>query len=482
MSHFYFIALIGSRLIGVLAALILSHTMTSHDFGQFSLINTNALAIQMIAGSWLVSIANRSMVSTEGTINRTMMSAIMMAMVIISNAVLAAGIGYSVIHPEQSWIILATAALALSFIIYEMVLALNNALGHEAAYASFATYRNILALALGLGLVLIGVGPLGPVFGLLISTSICLALLPGARRIWSGARPSWNALSLLRPHLGHGLAGACALGIYILVNAPSRNIFAQQFGADISGIWTLCSDLSYGPLAVIGNAYGLSQIRLIYISAAAADATSLMRRARSLIETSLTLIVPYSIGAVLFAQDAVRLMLAQAQVDMAVKIVIPATLQGCALLILYCLTSVMLARRRFWLVGLMVLTVAVAATIGAWVGTGIVDSSQLAMAGSAGAVGLWLIWGISNGVFHVRWRELVKLSFASAAMWASATGTMAALDFLEAGRTMWIVAAGVSVLAFAGTAIWLRLSGFTDMLPPVVQRHFPHLANQIDDD
>lgn len=482
MQPLYFLALFGSRLITVLSTLIFSHAMTTYAFGQFALINTNALAMQMVAGSWLVSIASRAMVSTDGQIDRAMMSAIMTAMFIIAGTITAVGMTYGALYPDQSWIAISTAALATAFIIYEMLLALKNALGREAAYASFAIYRNILALALGLGLVLIGVGPLGPVFGLLISTSICLALLPGARRIWSGARPSWNALRLLRPHLGHGLAGACALGIYILVNAPSRNIFAQQFGADISGIWTLCSDLSYGPLAVIGNAYGLSQIRLIYISAAAADATSLMRRARSLIETSLTLIVPYSIGAVLFAQDAVRLMLAQAQVDMAVKIVIPATLQGCALLILYCLTSVMLARRRFWLVGLMVLTVAVAATIGAWVGTGIVDSSQLAMGGSAGAVGLWLIWGISKGVFHVRWRELVKLSLASAAMWASATGTMAALDFLEAGRTMWIVAAGVSVLAFAGTAIWLRLSGFTDMLPPVVQRYFPHLANQIDDD
>ncbi len=482
MQPLYFLALFGSRLITVLSTLIFSHAMTTYAFGQFALINTNALAIQMVAGSWLVSIASRAMVSTDGQIDQAMMSAIMTAMFIIAGTITAVGMTYGAIYPDQSWNAISTAALAMAFIIYEMLLALKNALGRESAYASFAIYRNILALALGLGLVVIGVGPLGPVFGLLISTSICLALLPGARRIWSGARPSWKALSLLRPHLGHGLAGACALGIYILVNAPSRNIFAQQFGADTSGIWTLCSDLSYGPLAVIGNAYGLSQIRLIYISAAAADATSLMRRARSLIETSLTLIVPYSIGAALFAQDAVRLMLAQAQVDMAVKTVIPATFQGCALLILYCLTSVMLARRRFWLVGLMVLTVAIAATIGAWVGTGIVDSSQLAMAGSAGAVGLWLIWGISNGIFHVRWRELVKLSLASAAMWASATGTMAALDFLEAGRTMWIVAAGVSVLAFTGTAIWLRLSGFTEILPPVVKRHFPHLANQIDDD
>lgn len=477
MQPLYLLALIGARLISIASLLILSHVMTAHAFGQFSLINTNALAIQMIAGSWLVSIANRTMVSAEGAIDRAMMAALLAAMLIITGIVLVAGLAYGAMHPAMSWTALATAALAIAFIIYEMALALKNAIGQEAAYASFAIYRNVLALALALGLVLAGSGPLGPVMGLLAATVFSLAFLPGTRRLWTIARPSWAELKLLRAHLGHGLAGGVALGIYILVNAPSRNLFAEQFGAGISGIWILCSDISYGPLAVLGNAYGLSQIRLIYIAATAGDASSLRLRARALLESTISIAVPYSIGACLFARQAVNLLLSQEQTQIAATIVVPATLQGAALLVLYAMTSVMLALRRFWLVGAMVVTVAVAALAGASLGSDIISGAFASMSGSAATVGIWLIWGQATGLFQIRLSELAKLAFASVAMWVTAIAVMFALEQLSVGGANWIVTAFISGIAFAATAILLNISGFIDMLPPTFQRYLPRQAN-----
>jgi hypothetical protein len=421
------------------------------------------------------------MVSTNGAIDRTMMAAVMAALLVVNITVLAAGITYSAMHQERAWITLATTVLALAFIMYEVVLALKNAIGQEAAYASFAICRNVLSLALGVWLVVEGYGPLGPVFGLLIATTLPLVLLPGARRIWSSARPSWAALERIRPHLGHGLAGGIALGTYILVNAPTRNLFAQQFGANISGIWTLCADLSYGPLAVLGNAYGLSQIRLIYLSASSGDTASLQRRARALLESMLALTLPYSIGAYLFAQDGVKLLLVPSQGDIAATIVVPATLQGASLLLLYSLTSIMLAWRRLWLVVVMVSTVAIATTLGASARSSIVGSTHAAMDGSLCAIGFWLVWGLVTGFFHVRWLELAKLMLASMTLWASATVTMMALKFLKVGNAGWMAAIGMSGICFAAMAIWLRLSGFTNMIPPAIRRFIPHLASQSDD-
>lgn len=481
MQQLYFLALVGTRLISVLSMLILSHVMTTEAFGQFALINTNALAVQMVAGSWLVSIANRSMVSAQGNIDRTMMAAIMAAMLIITGAALATGVIYGALHPTLGWMALATAALATAFIAYEMALALKNAIGQAAAYATFAMYRNVLALVLGLAFVLGGSGPLGPVIGLLIATAIPLVSLPNARLIWTSARPSLAALRHIRPHLGHGLAGGIAFGIYIIVNAPGRNIFAQHFGTSVSGIWTLSADLFYGPLAVMGNAYGLSQVRLIYLSASAGDSAALQRRARALIEFTLVLGVPYAIGCCLFARDAVRLLFPQEQASIAAAIVVPAAVQGAALLLLYSLTSVALAWRRFWLVAVMVLTVAAAATGGALVGSGIVGGAHAAMAGSVGAVMFWLAWGVAVGLVHVRWGELAKLALASAVLWASAMATTMVLGYFGARTGVWIASAGVGSICFAASALWLRLSGFIDMLPPAMRGYIPYLTRQSDD-
>lgn len=481
MQPFYFLAVVGSRLISVLSMLMLAHIMTANAFGQFALINTNALAIQMVAGSWLVSLANRAMTSSGDTIDHTMLAAIMTALLIVASTVLMAGMAFGATHPEQGLIPLTTAVLALVFILYEMVLALKNAMAKEAAYARYAIYRNVLSLALGVGLVLAGIGTMGPVLGLLIASTLPLVLLPDTRRIWNNAHPSWAALGHMRPYLRHGLAGGVALGAYILVNAPNRNLFAHQFGVEVSGIWTLCADLSYGPLAVVGNAYSLSQVRLIYLSASIGDTASLRYRARALVESTLVLVLPYSIGAYLFANNVVKLLLPKEQADIAATIVVSAALQGAALLLLYNLTSIMLARRRYWLVVVMVLTVAAAATAGASTSSGIVQGAHAAMAGSVGAVGFWLAWGLANKFFHVNLRELAKLAFASAIFWATARCAELVLLYLGAENASWYVALGISIISYVYAAIWLKISGFTNMIPQAIRRRFPHLVHNIDE-
>lgn len=465
MRSIYLLAVVATRLISVVSMLILSHVMTANAFGQFALINTNALAIQMVAGSWLVSITQRAMVSEDRSIDRAMMAAITAATLVLVSVVSISGLTFAVIHPDAGLLAIFTVALAIVFIIYELTLALENAVGNEVAYASFAMSRNVIALIAGVGLVLIGLGAFGPVVGLLIATAFPLAVLPGARRIWTSVTPSLAALRHIRPHLGHGMAGGVALGTYILVNAPSRNIFAQEFGTSMSGVWTLCADLFNGPLVVLGNAYALSQVRLIYISASTGNLRDLRLRSREMMEVSLTLALPYAIGATLFASDVVKFLFSDGQVELAASVVVPAAVQSAALLVLYGLTSVALAWRRYWLVGSMVLSVAASATIGASVGLDFVGSAHASMAATVGSVAAWLCWTWGTGLICFRWREFVKLAIASSVLWLAAMGTSHALVGVGLGGQIWILVAGASGAAFAIAAIWLRLSGFMRLLP-----------------
>ena len=482
MRPLYLLALLGTRLVSVLSLLVLSHLMTPKAFGEFTLINTNALAAQMILGSWLSSIVTRSMASRNGDVNPNMMAAITSAVLIVSAITLGASIVYGCMYPDQFWGALMTAILASSFIIYDTALAIKNAMGRESAYAAFALSRNLLAFIVATFLVIVGTGSFGPVVGLLIGTLTPLIFLSGTRRLWLNAKLSMRALRHLSPYLSQGLSGALVLGIYILVNAPIRNLIAQEFGVAAAGVWTLCSDLFYGPLAIVGNAYSLSQIRLLYLAAAALDEEAMRRRAQALMEFTLAIAVPYVIVCEMFAEDVVGVIISPHQAGLAANIVTAAASQGGAVLVLYSLTSIALARKRFWLVASMVATTALSVTIaafaGALAGAGLANTARWASWACLFVVLVWLVWSAATNLVTIRRRELTKLFFASSALWLASMGSSEVLSLTLGISVNWIFPALAGAVAFLVTALVLNLSGFIEMLPLVLQRHIAHLVKK----
>lgn len=461
MQPLYLIASIGTRLIGVLSMLVLAHLMTPIAFGQFMLVNTNALVLYMLAGGWLISIANRTLVSDRDIADRQMMSAILSAALLVVTIISCAGAVYVLQQPEHIWSAPATIALATAFIIFDVTLAVNNALGREAAYARLALYRSVLAFGLSVLLVLSGAGQYGPVAAWLIGTAAAIVLSPSVRAIWSNARPSWASLQRMRRHLPIGLAGALMLGIYILANAPTRNIIAHFFGKSASGVWTLVADLFYGPLAVIANGYALSRTRAMYLAAEIDDQDALADHARALLEFFLTIAVPYGILGALFAADAMRLVLSDAQALLAADVAPPAAIQSGVLIVLYSLVFVALTRKRFYVVATMVSTTALAASVSATAGGNLYEAAHYSLAGTSAAVMFWLAWSVAQGLVRLRGREAGKLALASSALWIVAEAVSRVLP-TPGG---WIAAALAGAAAFVGVAMVFRLAGFIDALP-----------------
>lgn len=472
MSKFYLISVVGTRLIGVITILILSHIMPPFSFGKFALINTNALLLQMVFGSWLVSIASRALVTDGNVIDREMMSAILSVVLVLVAVILSGAAALGVLHPDMGVHVIATAVLAIAFIIYDTTLAAKNALGREAAYATFAVYRNAFALVLSVVFVLLGLGFLGPVAALLVGTAIPLLLLPSARAIWGNAKPSLAALARVRQHLAWGLSGGLTLGIYILVTAPARNIIADHFGASAVGIWILGADLFFGPLVVIGNAYALSQVRLIYLAAAASDLIALDRRARELMEFTLTLAIPYCVGGLLFAEEAFRFVLSDDQARLAAGIATAAAIQGPALLILYSLASIVLARHRFWLVAAQVVSVMLLVAVAAHAGDSFLKAVYFSAGMSVATVLVWLIGSLTVGLVRVRGKEIAKLIVASSIFLGVSFVALQLLQFPGA----WIIAALGGLACFAAVAVGLRIDGFIAALPPTLRQRFPSRA------
>lgn len=468
MRPFYLAAVFGTRLISVLSVLLLSHIMSRQAFGEFTLINTNALLIQMVLGSWLVSIANRALVNDQDSVDEAMMAAISCAMLLMIAVALVTGLLYVTFNAGQAGQILATVSLASLFMGYDVTLAVKNAVGREAIYASFALSRNLLVLAISAGLVFAGAGVLGPVTGLAIGTALPIIMIPSIRRMWSDVRPSWRSLKRLNTHIGFGVGGGFLLGVYILVNAPTRNIFAYHLGEAATGVWSLCSDLMYGPLAVVGNGYALSQIRLIYLAVAAGNDELLARRTRELFEFTLAIAMPYAVGGYVFASDLMGLVLPEKQVLAAKSIAAPAAIQSALILVLYSLATIALARGRFVVVILMVISTACAAALPCAFGRSAADMASLATGGTSAAVLFWASWSSASGLVRLRPREMGKLILSVAILGSLAKLAQTLLD-IPGG---WILAALVGSAAFICVAVWLKLEGFGAVLPKAVRERF----------
>ena len=461
MRPLYLIAVVGTRLITVLSTLSISYLLSPADFGYYALIITNALFVQMLFGAWLTSIANR-VLATDRALDRDAMSAIASGFMLVTVAVAGAFLAYSLATSTNGFRLVLVASLAFTLIFYDTTLAIQNAAGHELAYARLAMLRNCLAFMLSIAFILCGTGFPGAVAGQILGTVIPITAMPSIIQLWAAVRPSYSAFATLRRHLSLGVAGAATLGIYILANAPSRNIMEHTVGAANVGIWALCSDLFYGPLAVIANAYGLSQVRLLYLAAHADDEKTLARHARGLVEFTLAVAVPYAIGGVFFARQIVALVFPTAQAANAADIVVPAVLQGAALLVLYSLASVALARQRFGLILSMVSMTAGVATLAVFFGGALERMAWASSLASIGSVSFWLAWNTACGYVRLRLVELGKLLAASIAL----IGAAVLADHLLAFPGGWMLALLFAGSAFAITALLLGLAGLLDTLPP----------------
>lgn len=464
MRPLYLIAVVGTRLITVLSTLSISYLLSPAEFGYYALICTNALFVQMLFGAWLTSIANR-VLATDHVLDRDAMSAIGSGFVVVAVAVVGAFLVYSLTTSTYGFRLVLVAALAFTLIFYDTTLAIQNAAGREMAYARLSMSRNCLAFVLSIAFILAGAGFPGAVGGQILGTVVPVAATPSIIRLWTAVRPSFTAFATLRRHLSLGVAGAATLGIYILANAPSRNIMEHTVGAANVGIWALCSDLFYGPLAVIANAYGLSQVRLLYLAAQSGDENTLARHARGLIEFTLAVAVPYAIGGVFFAPQIVTLMFPTGQAANAAHVVVPAVLQGAALLVLYSLASVALARRQFGLILAMVSTMAGMATLAVWSGGTLERMAWASSLASVSSVGFWLTWNAARGYVRPRIAELSKLLAASIALAGVAAISVRLLGFPGGWMVALILAAGT----FTFAALLLGLGGLLDTLPPGIR-------------
>lgn len=467
MHPFYLAAVIGTRLITVVCLLILSHQMAADEFGIFTLVITNALALQMAFGSWLSSLATRLLVHDTAAPELKTLSAIATAAALVIGLYLLAAFGVTIAGVGPASHVLGTAGLAASLLVYEITLAILNAAGIELKYAAFALTRNVSALIGSICLVWIGFRANGAIIGQIAASWVAICCTPSAFRTWRSARLSFGALLVFRSQVRLALAGSITLGIYIIVNAPVRNLVTHKLGFEVAGVWSLSGDIFYGPLNLLASAYILSKLRVMYIDEREGNEGALIVHARQLMNFALGLALPYLIGGMLFAPAIARVVLPLSLRSSGALLAPYSVAQGSLILILYCLATIALVHRRLGQLVTVAISTAIFPSLCLFLwGDTTAHAAVATVAGLAVAVAGAAALSVADGLFRPDWTELGKLALASSGLWLASALCRAVFAFPGSEVAAALVGTGV----FVATAAWLRLAALFELVPPWLWR------------
>lgn len=462
MRPLYLVAVISTRLITVFSMLIISYISSPIEFGKYTLITTNSLLLQIIIGSWITSIASRQLVS-ENEVNKEIFSSIASASLAVSAITIAISVIYISIFGinEKSISFAATALLAVSIFLFDTTLSAKNALGKENEYMRLSIVRNTVSLLLSVTFVMCGLGYLGAAAGQIFGTLISIASSHSSIEMWKNASISINYFKKIIKHIQLGIAGAAMLGIYIFINAPSRNIIGKYVSVSGSGAWALSSDLFYGPIAILGNAFALSQMRLLYLAVESNKKDESSIYARDLIEFTLAIVTPYTIGGMFFSHEIVKLVFSENQNHEMTQIVRQSIIQGASILILYNLASISIAFKKNYTTFAMIGSAAIMTAIATSFGKTLYQMTLFSSVTCSIVVFSWLIILNRRRFLQIRISEIGKLFTSSLSLIVFALATMPILSF----QYGWIFSMIISGFAFIVTAIWVKLAGIQHLLP-----------------
>lgn len=257
---------ISNRIIVLATVLIMAHLLPAISFGRYSLITSNALLIQIVAGGWLFSSVGKNLSTAKLGRRKALFSNIVASLGFIFAALFVLVLGYAVSPFPQIALEEFTIALGLAFslIVYEVVQAAQNALDMHKRYAYVALARNLLILIFSAFAVIIG-------FNIYVVLAIQLLLNISPIAIAINDKNIKNNISrrlisgrLIFDDMKFGFSGSLLFGLYIMLGAIARNIIAGILGVELAGKFGLIMDLMFAPLVLASSALSLSTMPELY--------------------------------------------------------------------------------------------------------------------------------------------------------------------------------------------------------------------------
>lgn len=328
MNFSYLFAVVANRAVGLIYLLALSYLVSIAEFGNYSLIATNALLAETIFGVWLVTAATRQLALRTGEVHTEDLAFItkIAGWIILAELLLlflAIGFAYVTTNSDIIPILIFVGLWSIGNLLFDIVLAAQNALGHSSGYLSISLSRIIIGAILSLMLVQFGFGAFGAATGQILGIVIATGT---SKAFWTLWRPVIGllgstkvSLSAVKDMLQFGFVGALVLGIYILIQGIIRNGILLTLDKSAFGIFALVSDLSFAPITLITTAYSLSKMRKLY-QLQRSSSEEVVTEHSLYIATNFFLILPFGAAGFILAPDAVAMFLSEKVVERAVPV------------------------------------------------------------------------------------------------------------------------------------------------------------------
>lgn len=334
-------------MLALISVLGLSYILAPKDFGEYSLIVTNSLLIQLFLGSWITSSANKFISKSSLLDVHEAFSTILFVLLLSLISLLICSVMLFLYFQNFSTLIISIFAFSCSIIVYDVALSVLNSTEQAKEYAKLSISRAMLATLAPVSVALAGGTAWEIAIVAAIATLVSLIFSEPLRALcWQISRPN-NLLAQIRLYVSSGVAGAIVLGIYILLNSPLRNLVAFYDGADSAGHWALTSDIFYGPLAIAGSVATLSANRQLHRWNASASTSDKLDPSTWYINMLILVALPYAAGGFLLGSDLAHLIFSKEVAIKCAPLVSQFCIQNSAILVIYGLCHVAFTREKF---------------------------------------------------------------------------------------------------------------------------------------
>ncbi len=329
----------------LITLLSLSYILQEAEFGKFALISTNALFVQLLFGSWITSSANK-FISLD--YDRNSEISLILSLLVMMGIIIFLGITFLNLFFEiKCEIFLSIFYFSFSIMLFDIMLAILNGAGSAAQYAQLSLIRAFGAFVFPV--LVAAIGGNGLQVAIASATAVVFSMLMSypARSILAHATVPTGLLSGMKRYLNFGVGGALVLGVYVLINAPLRNLIAYFEGLNAAGHWALTSDVFYGPLAIAGTVATLSANRQLHRWTQQANPHREGDASTAYFESFLLVSIPYSAVGYLVASDISSLIFSAGISSEVAALAPQICIQNAAILVIYGLCHIAYTKERW---------------------------------------------------------------------------------------------------------------------------------------
>ena len=332
-------------MLALITLLSLSYILQEAEFGKFALISTNALFVQLFFGSWITSSATK-FISLKYDKNHEI-SLILSLLIVTFFAILLGTVFSTVFFKIENGISFSIFYFSCSIILFDIILAIMNGTGSADQYAQLALIRAFGAFVCPV--LVAAIGGSGLQVAIASATAVVFSMLMSypARAILAHATVPTGLLSGMKRYLNFGVGGALVLGVYVLINAPLRNLIAYFEGLNAAGHWALTSDVFYGPLAIAGTVATLSANRQLHRWTQPANRRREEDASTAYFESLLLVSLPYSAVGYLVASDISPLIFSAGISSEVAALAPQICIQNAAILVIYGLCYIAYTKERW---------------------------------------------------------------------------------------------------------------------------------------